>query len=73
MGTRLDQASASLEFVKRAESFGLVAKVSGLDVEVKEEATEILEMAQEGKPAFMKIDCHRLRSRRKTKSLLRSK
>ena len=43
MGTRLDQASASLEFVKRAESFCLVGKeVSGLDVEaVKEGALKI--------------------------------
>ena len=71
MGTRLDQASASLEFVKRAESFGLIGKeVSGLDVEeVKEAATEILEMAREGKPAFMKIDCYRFHGHaRKDKS-----
>ena len=71
MGTRLDQASASLEFVKRAESFGLIGKeVSGLDVEeVKEEAMEILEMAREGKPAFMKIDCYRFHGHaRKDKS-----
>ena len=71
MGTRLDQASASLEFVKRSESFGLIGKeVSGLDVEeVKEEAMEILEMVREGKPAFMKIDCYRFHGHaRKDKS-----
>ena len=27
--------------------------------EVKEEAMEMMEMAREGKPAFMKIDCYR--------------
>ena len=71
MGTRLDQASASLEFVKRAESFGLVGKeVSGLDVEeVKKEATLILDGVREGKPAFMKIDCYRFHGHaRKDKS-----
>ena len=71
MGTRLDQASASLEFVKRAESFGLVGKeVSGLDVEeVNKQAVLILDVVREGKPAFMKIDCYRFHGHaRKDKS-----
>ena len=61
MGTRLDRASASLEFVKRAESFGLVAsEVDGLDAEaVHATALELLAQARQGQPAFLKVNCYR--------------
>lgn len=61
MGTRLDRASASLEFVKRAETFGLVAsEVDGLDAEVvHDRAQELLEQVRKGQPAFLKVNCYR--------------
>ncbi len=61
MGTRLDRASASLEFVRRAETFGLVgAEVDGLDAEaVQETASGLLEQARSGQPAFLKVNCYR--------------
>lgn len=71
MGTRIDQASASLEFVKRAESFGLSGQeVSGLDVESVEQAADImLTQAREGQPGFLKVDCYRFHGHaRKDKS-----
>jgi acetoin:2,6-dichlorophenolindophenol oxidoreductase subunit alpha len=45
MGTKLDRASASMRFVERAETFGLVAReVDGMDVEaVYEAASELLD------------------------------
>ena len=56
MGTRLDQASATLEFEKRAETFGLLAaEVDGIDVfEVYNQSKNLQEDVRKGKPAFLK-------------------
>ena len=61
MGTRLDHASASLEFEKRAETFGLLAaKVDGIDVfEVYNQSKNLLEDVRKGKPAFLKVNSYR--------------
>ena len=61
MGTRLDQASASLEFARRAETFGLEGReVDGLEViQIYRIARVLLEGARQGRPAFLKINCYR--------------
>ncbi len=61
MGTRLDHASASLEFEKRAETFGLMAaEVDGIDVfEVYNQSKNLLEDVRKGKPAFLKVNSYR--------------
>ena len=61
MGTRLDQASATLEFGKRAETFGLLAaEVDGIDVfEIYNQSKNLLEDVRKGKPAFLKVNSYR--------------
>ena len=61
MGTRLDHASATLEFEKRAETFGLLAaEVDGIDVfEVYNQSKNLLEDVRKGKPAFLKVNSYR--------------
>ena len=71
MGTRIDRASASLDFDKRAQSFGLQGKiVDGLDVEqVFDAATGMVEAARAGHPGFMALECYRFHGHaRKDKS-----
>ena len=71
MGTRLDRASASLEFAKRAETFGLNGlEVDGLDVcRVLQDAQELMDGVRNGTPAFLKVDCYRFHGHaRKDKS-----
>jgi len=71
MGTRLDRASASLEFAKRAETFGLNGlEVDGLDVnQVHHKAQKLLEGVRNEDPAFLKINCYRFHGHaRKDKS-----
>jgi pyruvate dehydrogenase E1 component alpha subunit len=61
MGTRLDRASATLEFEKRAETFGLcAAEVDGTDVfEVYNSSRNLLEDVRKGQPAFLKVNSYR--------------
>ena len=62
MGTRIDRASASLQFVKRSESFGVHgARTDGMDVEgVWRDASELLAYSREGKgPTFLIADTYR--------------
>ncbi len=61
MGTRIDQATANPSLHERAEAFGLAARtVDGLDVEqVVDAATELVEGARHGAPAFLTVDCYR--------------
>jgi TPP-dependent pyruvate/acetoin dehydrogenase alpha subunit len=62
MGTRIDRASASLDFVKRAETFGVRgAEVDGMDVEaVYRSASELYEHSRGGGgPAFLIANCYR--------------
>jgi acetoin:2,6-dichlorophenolindophenol oxidoreductase subunit alpha len=61
MGTRIDRATRSTEFDRRAEAFGLRAKmVNGEDVEeVSEAAQELADAARAGKPGFMSVSCFR--------------
>lgn len=61
MGTRIDQASASLDFAGRARAFGLdAAQVDGTDVEaVLDTARGLLDGARQGRPAFLTVDCYR--------------
>jgi TPP-dependent pyruvate/acetoin dehydrogenase alpha subunit len=62
MGTRIDRASASLEFVKRAESFGVRgAEVDGMDVEkVYLVSSELLRHSREGHgPTFLMANAYR--------------
>ncbi|SHH36434.1 thiamine pyrophosphate-dependent dehydrogenase E1 component subunit alpha [Marivita hallyeonensis] len=61
MGTRIDQATANPNLHERAEAFGLAARtVDGLDVEdVAEAATELMDGARAGTPAFLAVDCYR--------------
>ena len=61
MGTRLDRASASLDFEQRAKTFGLDSReVEGDDVfEVYRRAHELLEEVRLGHPSFLKINCYR--------------
>ena len=71
MGTRLDRASASLEFAKRAETFGLNGfEVDGLDVtQVLHNSQKLMDGVRNGYPAFLKINCYRFHGHaRKDKS-----
>ncbi len=61
MGTRIDRATRSIEFDRRAEAFGLTAAmVDGEDVEaVHRTAQELADGARAGKPGYMAISCFR--------------
>jgi acetoin:2,6-dichlorophenolindophenol oxidoreductase subunit alpha len=61
MGTRIDRATRSLEFEKRAHAFGLeAAMVDGEDVEaVVDTARTLVDGARKGKAAFMSVSCFR--------------
>ncbi|MFK7763005.1 MAG: thiamine pyrophosphate-dependent dehydrogenase E1 component subunit alpha [Roseobacter sp.] len=61
MGTRIDQATANPNLHERAAAFGLAARtVDGLDVEeVVDAASDLLEGARAGTPAFLAVDCYR--------------
>ncbi len=61
MGTRIDRATRSIEFDRRAEAFGLAAAmVDGEDVEaVHRTAQALADGARGGKPGFMAISCFR--------------
>jgi TPP-dependent pyruvate/acetoin dehydrogenase alpha subunit len=61
MGTRIDKATRSTDFDKRAEALGLNAKmVSGEDVEeVYEAAQALIDAARAGHPGFMSVSCFR--------------
>ena len=62
MGTRIDLASASLDFVKRAESFGVRgAEVDGMDVEAVFAASqELFSWSRAGNGAgFLIANCYR--------------
>jgi TPP-dependent pyruvate/acetoin dehydrogenase alpha subunit len=61
MGTRIDKATRSLEFEKRAHAFGLeAAMVDGENVEeVLDAARPLVDGARKGKPAFMSVSCFR--------------
>jgi TPP-dependent pyruvate/acetoin dehydrogenase alpha subunit len=61
MGTRIDRATRSVEFDRRAEAFGLAAAmVDGEDVEaVMETAQRLAAGARAGQPGFMAVSCFR--------------
>jgi pyruvate dehydrogenase E1 component alpha subunit len=61
MGTRIDKATANPNLHERAAAFGLAAQtVDGVDVEqVARVATELIDGARAGTPAFLAIDCYR--------------
>ena len=61
MGTRIDLATRSVEFDRRAEAFGLAAKmVDGEDVEaVFHTAQALADDARAGRPGFMAVSCFR--------------
>jgi TPP-dependent pyruvate/acetoin dehydrogenase alpha subunit len=62
MGTRVDRASASLQFVERAATFGVQGeKADGMDAEAVWRAAErLLARAREGGgPGFLLADCYR--------------
>ncbi len=61
MGTRIDRATRSVEFDRRAEAFGLAAAmVDGEDVEaVFHTAQGLADGARAGRPGFMAISCFR--------------
>ncbi len=61
MGTRIDRATRSIEFDRRAVAFGLAADmVDGEDVEaVFHTAQTLADGARAGKPGFMAISCFR--------------
>ncbi len=61
MGTRIDRATRSIEFEKRAEAFGLDATmVDGEDVEgVLAAAQALVDGARAGRPGFMAVSCFR--------------
>ncbi len=61
MGTRVDRSAGKLDFVARAEAFGLnAARVDGVDVEaVYEAASQIANAARSGTPGFLEIDAYR--------------
>ena len=61
MGTRIDRATRSIEFDRRAEAFGLAAAmVDGEDVEaVRDAARTLADGARAGRPGFMAISCFR--------------
>ena len=61
MGTRIDLATRSVEFDRRAEAFGLAATmVDGADVAAVFHAAQALaDGARAGKPGFMAVSCFR--------------
>lgn len=61
MGTRIDRATRSIEFDRRAEAFGLAAAmVDGEDVEaVMQTAQTLADGARAGRPGFMAVSCFR--------------
>lgn len=61
MGTRIDQASATLDFPAKARAFGLkAAEADGQQVEaVLTAASRLLEGARSGRPAFLAVNCYR--------------
>ena len=61
MGTRIDLATRSVAFDRRAEAFGLQAKmVDGEDVEaVFHTAQALADEARAGRPGFMSVSCFR--------------
>ena len=61
MGTRIDRATRSIEFEKRAEAFGLAGgMVDGEDVErVLETASRLVDGARVGRPGYMAVSCFR--------------
>ena len=61
MGTRIDRATRSLEFEKRAHAFGLEATmVDGENVEdVEDAARGLIDGARRGKPGFIAVSCFR--------------
>ncbi|MDQ0395332.1 thiamine pyrophosphate-dependent dehydrogenase E1 component subunit alpha [Labrys monachus] len=61
MGTRIDRATRSTAFDKRAEAFGLKAEmVDGEDVEsVFQAAQGMMDAARAGQPGFMAVSCFR--------------
>ncbi len=61
MGTRIDRATRSLEFEKRAEAFGLAgAMVDAEDVEAVQDAAQTLvDGARGGRPGFIALSCFR--------------
>ena len=71
MGTRIDRASARVDFEARAETFGLAGKrANGADVEeVEARASELIAGARRGSPGFLIVDCYRFHGHaRKDKS-----
>lgn len=61
MGTRIDRAAASVDFVARATAFGLVGvSVDGVDVEaVNSAAQEVMAGARAGRPGFIEVSAYR--------------
>jgi pyruvate dehydrogenase E1 component alpha subunit len=61
MGTRIDRATKSIEFDRRAEAFGLAAEmVDGEDVEeVAAVSQRLADAARAGKPGFLSVSCFR--------------
>ncbi|MHA1523033.1 MAG: thiamine pyrophosphate-dependent dehydrogenase E1 component subunit alpha [Alphaproteobacteria bacterium] len=61
MGTRVDRASASLDFGARARAFGLEAsQADGGDVEaVTKAAGAMMTKARAGKPGLLVVECYR--------------
>lgn len=61
MGTRIDRAAASVDFVARATAFGLTgASADGVDVEaVNSAAREIIAGARAGRPGFIEVSAYR--------------
>ena len=75
MGTRIDQASACLNFDERARTFGLDGRIAdGTDaVAVYETAASLIDGARNGVPGFLSVDCYRFFGHaRKDKSPYRS-
>ena len=61
MGTRIDRATRSLEFDRRAAAFGLAASmVDGEDVQAVVDATQpLVDGARQGRPGFLAVSCFR--------------
>lgn len=62
MGTRIDRATANLDFAAKARAFGLAAadEVDGIDAEaVLAAAGELVAGARNGKPGFLSVSCFR--------------
>ena len=61
MATRIDHASASLEFGQRAKTFGLDGReIDGTDIAgVHEVAVELIRACRNGQPCYLAVDCYR--------------